>query len=41
LLHLKNTGMSLTELKQYPDWRAEGDDTIPERLDLLEQRKHL
>ncbi|MEC0182424.1 MerR family transcriptional regulator [Paenibacillus peoriae] len=41
LLHLKNTGMSLTELKQYTDWRAQGDDTIPERLDLLEQRKHL
>ncbi|WP_068504330.1 MerR family transcriptional regulator [Paenibacillus kribbensis] len=41
LLHLKNTGMSLAELKQYTDWRSQGDDTIPERLDLLEQRKHL
>ncbi|RUT45432.1 MerR family transcriptional regulator [Paenibacillus anaericanus] len=41
LLHLKNSGMTMTELKQYTQWRAMGDDTIPERLDLLEQRKHL
>ncbi|MWV42753.1 MerR family transcriptional regulator [Paenibacillus sp. HJL G12] len=40
LLHLKNTGMSLTELKQYTDWRAMGDTTIPDRLELLDQRKH-
>ena len=41
LLHLKDSGMSLTELKQYTEWRAIGDETIPERLDLLEQRKRL
>ncbi|MEC0240235.1 MerR family transcriptional regulator [Paenibacillus dokdonensis] len=39
LLHLKNTGMSMTELKQYTKWRAMGDETIPDRLKLLEQRK--
>lgn len=41
LLHLKGSGMSMTELKQYTTWRAMGDGTIPERLDLLEQRKLL
>lgn len=39
LLHLKNTGMSMAELKQYTEWRARGDETIPDRLELLEQRK--
>ncbi|PWG00309.1 MerR family transcriptional regulator [Levilactobacillus bambusae] len=37
LLHLKGTGMKLTELKQYVKWRAQGDQTIPQRRDLLEQ----
>lgn len=41
LLHLKNSGMSMAELKQYTKWRAMGDETTPERLDLLEKRKHL
>ncbi|WP_223068075.1 MerR family transcriptional regulator [Paenibacillus caui] len=41
LLHLKNSGMSMTELKRYTEWRAMGDKTIPERLDLLEERKRL
>ncbi|NIK79729.1 DNA-binding transcriptional MerR regulator [Paenibacillus castaneae] len=41
LLHLKASGMSMTELKNYTEWRAMGDKTIPERLDLLEQRKRL
>lgn len=39
LLHLKGTGMSISELKQYVQWRAQGDATIPERLDLLKQVK--
>jgi DNA-binding transcriptional MerR regulator len=41
LLHLKDSGMSMAELKQYTKWRAMGDETIPERMDLLEKRKHL
>ncbi|MDQ0088958.1 DNA-binding transcriptional MerR regulator [Paenibacillus anaericanus] len=41
LLHLKSSGMTMAELKQYTQWRAMGEYTIPERLDLLEQRKHL
>lgn len=41
LLHLKNSGMSMTELKHYTKWRKMGDETIPERMDLLEKRKRL
>lgn len=41
LLHLKGSGMLITELKQYTKWRAIGDKTIQERLHLLENRKHL
>ncbi|MBV0930198.1 MerR family transcriptional regulator [Lentilactobacillus sp. IMAU92037] len=36
LLHLKGTGMSINDLKQYVTWRAMGDETIPNRLALLE-----
>jgi len=39
LIHLKGTGMSISELKQYVQWRAEGDQTIPQRLALLQQVK--
>ena len=39
LLHLKGTGMSISELKQYVQWRAAGDQTIPQRLELLKQVK--
>ncbi|MBT2649855.1 MerR family transcriptional regulator [Bacillus sp. ISL-34] len=41
LLHLKGSGMSMTELNQYTKWRTMGEETIPKRLDLLEKRKHL
>jgi DNA-binding transcriptional MerR regulator len=37
LLHLKSTGMSIEQLKQYVQWRAEGDSTINKRLDLLKE----
>ncbi|WP_436835276.1 MerR family transcriptional regulator [Bacillus subtilis] len=40
LLHLKDSGMSMTELKQYTTWRAMGDETIHDRMHLLEKRKH-
>lgn len=36
ILHLKGTGMSLTQLKQYVQLRAAGDATIPARLALLQ-----
>ena len=39
LLHMKGTGMSLADLKQYTQWRSEGDTTISERLDLLKKQK--
>lgn len=39
LLHMKGTGMSLADLKQYTQWRFEGDITIAERLDLLKKQK--
>lgn len=39
LLHLKGTGMSINDLKQYVTWRAEGDSTIPNRLELLKQTR--
>lgn len=41
LLHLKGSGMSMTELKQYTRWREMGEATIPQRLDLLEKRRRL
>jgi len=39
LLHLKGTGMSINELQQYVEWRAQGDATIPQRLALLQHVK--
>ncbi|AVK61081.1 MerR family transcriptional regulator [Lactobacillus sp. CBA3605] len=40
LLHLKGTGMSISELKQYVIWRAQGDATIPQRRALLQKVKN-
>lgn len=37
LLHLKSTGMTIEQLKQYVKWRAEGDSTIDKRVELLEE----
>ncbi|MBI4857515.1 MAG: MerR family transcriptional regulator [Acetobacterium woodii] len=36
---LKETGMLLRDIKKYSDLRAEGDKTIPERLEMLEQHR--
>ena len=38
--HLKGTGMSISDLKQYIAWREQGDQTIPQRLALLKQTKN-
>jgi DNA-binding transcriptional MerR regulator len=35
LLHLKNTGMSLKDVKQFAMWGHIGDETMEERLALL------
>ncbi|WP_310648249.1 MerR family transcriptional regulator [Bombilactobacillus bombi] len=37
LLHLKGTGMTMSEMKEYVTWRAEGDQTIAKRKQLLEK----
>ncbi|EOW1565323.1 MerR family transcriptional regulator [Listeria monocytogenes] len=39
LLHLKGAGLSIEELKQYTIWRAAGDSTISERLNMLKEKK--
>ncbi|KRN98482.1 MerR family transcriptional regulator [Companilactobacillus kimchiensis] len=37
LLHLKSTGMTIEQLKRYVKLRAEGDTTINQRIELLEE----
>lgn len=37
LLHLKSTGMTIEQLKQYVEWRAEGDSTIDKRIAMLQE----
>lgn len=37
LLHLKSTGMTIEQLKRYVKLRAEGDSTISQRMELLEE----
>ncbi len=39
ILHLKGTGMRITELKQYVALRAQGDATIEARKALLQKNK--
>lgn len=39
LLHLKDSGMSMAELKQYTAWRKMGNETIYDRMHLLEKCK--
>lgn len=39
LQRLKNTGMSLKDMKRYSDLRYKGDTTIAERLELLEKHR--
>lgn len=39
ILHLKGTGMRITELKRYVQLRAQGDATIEARKALLEKNK--
>lgn len=39
LQRLKNTGMSLKDMKRYSDLRYEGSSTIAERLELLKKHR--
>lgn len=39
LLHLKNTGMSLKDMKQFAMWGHIGDETMEERLSLLKNHR--
>lgn len=40
-LHLKKTGMTIEELKQYLDWWHQGEATTQNRLDLLIKQKQM
>ncbi|HZG85521.1 MerR family transcriptional regulator [Paenibacillus sp.] len=39
LLHLKKTGMSLKDMKQFAMWGHVGNETMGERLDLLKNHR--
>lgn len=39
LLHLKNTGMSLKDMKRFAMWGHMGEKTMEERLDLLRNHR--
>lgn len=40
LLRLRETGMPIARMREYARLRAQGDMTIPERLDLLSAHQH-
>jgi DNA-binding transcriptional MerR regulator len=40
-LHLKKTGMTIEDLKQYIIWWHEGDATNQHRLDLLQKQRQI
>ncbi|MGE8022163.1 MerR family transcriptional regulator [Peribacillus frigoritolerans] len=39
LLHLKNTGMSLKDMKKFAMWGHLGEETMGDRLDLLKNHR--
>ncbi len=39
ILCLKNTGMPLIEIIQFVDWTMNGDETLPQRLEMMKQQK--
>ncbi|WP_255286663.1 MerR family transcriptional regulator [Bacillus sp. AFS076308] len=39
ILCLKNTGMPIKDIKQFVDWSMDGDDTIPQRLEMMKQQE--
>lgn len=38
---LKKRGMQLKDIKQYIDWRTAGDETLDQRLALIQQRRQM
>ncbi len=38
---LKNTGMSIKDIKTYIDWCMEGDSTLEKRLEMFRKQKEL
>ncbi|PLS15909.1 MerR family transcriptional regulator [Bacillus sp. M6-12] len=39
ILCLKNTGMLIKDIKQFVDWSMGGNDTIPQRLEMMKQQE--
>jgi DNA-binding transcriptional MerR regulator len=39
ILCLKNTGMPIKDIKQFVDWSMNGNDTIPQRLEMMKQQE--
>ncbi|GKT04111.1 MerR family transcriptional regulator [Furfurilactobacillus sp. WILCCON 0119] len=39
ITHLKNSDMSIQQIKQYVDWIMEGDVTIPKRLEMMKAHR--
>jgi DNA-binding transcriptional MerR regulator len=39
ILCLKNTGMPIRKIKQFIDWSMDGDNTIPQRLEMMRQQE--
>ncbi|MCM3693610.1 MerR family transcriptional regulator [Neobacillus niacini] len=39
ILCLKNTGMPIKDIKQFVDWSMTGEDTLPQRLEMMKQQE--
>ncbi|MED2974578.1 MerR family transcriptional regulator [Fictibacillus sp. B-59209] len=39
ILCLKETGMPIREIKQFVDWCMDGNETIPQRLEMMKQQE--
>ncbi|WP_411347622.1 MerR family transcriptional regulator [Paenibacillus sp. WLX2291] len=39
IIYLKHTHMPIRTIRQYVDWVIEGNHTIPQRLDMMQQHK--
>lgn len=39
ILCLKHTGMPIKDIKQFVDWSMDGDDTSPQRLEMMKQQE--
>lgn len=41
ILHLKNAGVKLKEIKKFIDWRMAGDSTLTQRLAFIENQEKI